>query len=414
MGVLTVALLAALAVPVASATAASPPPSPCAEVAVAPYLDVADGSTHATAIDCARWLDVVRGTEPDRFSPAAPVRRDQMASVVARTLTAAGVALPAPERDRFSDLAGNVHRDAIERLAAAGIVGGYPDGTFRPAGTVARGQMTAFIVRAYEHAANATRGPAPDAFRDDDGHVHEATIDRAAARGFASGRTATTFAPDATTSRAETAAFLMRVLGALRGASAPVGPAFRAEVTAIPATTRDRMTGVSWREGCPVGLDDLRLVQVTHRGMDARDRWGVLVVHADATAAVTGAFSAAYEEGFAVARMELIDRYGADDDASMAADNTSGFNCRTVAGTTRWSQHAYGRAIDVNPVENPYVQKNEVDPPGGRAFVDRADRRPGMLFPDSAFVTTLKARGWGWGGDWSSAKDYQHLSATGS
>ena len=120
------------------------------------------------------------------------------------------------------------------------------------------------------------------------------------------------------------------------------------------------------------------LVELVHAGMDGRDRWGLLVVHADAAPAVTDAFGAAHEGGFPVERMELIDVYGGDDDRSMAADNTSGFNCRFVGGTTRWSQHAFGTAIDVNPVENPYVRGATVSPAAGRAYLDRSRYRKGM------------------------------------
>jgi hypothetical protein len=97
----------------------------------------------------------------------------------------------------------------------------------------------------------------------------------------------------------------------------------------------------------------------------------------------------------------------------MAADNTSAFNCRVVAGTTTWSQHAYGRAVDVNPVRNPYVRDGGVDPPGGAAYTDRSDVRPGMLVEAGAVVDAVDRIGWGWGGRWSSGRDLQHLSRTG-
>ncbi len=102
--------------------------------------------------------------------------------------------------------------------------------------------------------------------------------------------------------------------------------------------------------------------------------------------------------------------YRGSDDASMAADNTSGFNCRFVGGTTRWSQHAYGAAIDVNPVENPYVQGARVSPPAGRAFVDRTPPRPGMAAAGGVLVRAFAAVGWKWG---ASFGDYQHFSTTG-
>ena len=111
--------------------------------------------------------------------------------------------------------------------------------------------------------------------------------------------------------------------------------------------------------------------------------------------------------------MVLVDRYGASDDRSMAADNTSAFNCRRVEGSTAWSEHSYGRAIDVNPLENPYISRRGVLPPAGRAFLDRSLRRRGMIHAGDAVVRAFASVGWGWGGAWTSPRDYQHFSATG-
>ena len=120
-----------------------------------------------------------------------------------------------------------------------------------------------------------------------------------------------------------------------------------------------------------------------------------------------------WEERFPIASMRLVDDFGGDDAASMAANNTSAFNCRRVAGSTSWSQHAYGRAVDVNPVQNPWVSGSTVDPRAGAAFADRRRVRPGMLVSGAPAVRAFEVRGWGWGGRWSSVKDYQHFSANG-
>lgn len=196
--------------------------------------------------------------------------------------------------------------------------------------------------------------------------------------------------------------------------AAPTGPLpFRADVEPLSAEMRRAMTGVSWREGCPVSLDDLRLLRVTHWTFDGDTAEGRLVVAESAVEPLRAAFAAAYEERFPIERIEPIHLYGGDDDRSMAANNTSAFNCRPVAGTKSWSQHSYGTAVDVNPVQNPWVSGDRVEPPAGRPFADRSDRRPGMLFADSALVRTLREHGWGWGGTWSRVRDYQHLSASG-
>lgn len=188
-------------------------------------------------------------------------------------------------------------------------------------------------------------------------------------------------------------------------------PTFRATVAAAP---RARMTS-SWRAGCPVPISRLRLLTVRHYGFDGAVREGELVVHQDQTRNLTTVFRALFVARFPIERMELVDRYGSDDDRSMAANNTSAFNCR--ASTDRpgvWSQHAYGRAIDINPVQNPYVvSARDVRPPAGRAYVDRWRRRMGMIHADDVVVRAFAAVGWGWGGNFRSAKDPQHFSAGG-
>ncbi len=192
-------------------------------------------------------------------------------------------------------------------------------------------------------------------------------------------------------------------------------PPFQGRIERIDAELRERMTGVSWRPGCPVGFAGLRLLTLSHWGFDGEVRRGRLVVSRDHAAGMLRAMRRLFELRYPIRRMRLVDAYGADDHRSMGADNTSAFNCRTVAGTSRWSEHAYGRAIDVNPVENPYVtDSGYVSPPAGAPFADRSRRAKGVIHASGPVVAAVSASGWGWGGNWSWPKDYQHFSATGS
>jgi len=186
-------------------------------------------------------------------------------------------------------------------------------------------------------------------------------------------------------------------------------PSFQARVAPIPASYR--LT--SWRPGCPVPRGDLRLVTVTHWGFDGRVHQGRLIVAASGAPAVVQALRALFAARFPIRRMELVERFGASDRRSMAADNTSAFNCRPVEGGTSWSEHAYGLAIDVNPLENPYVRGRQVLPPAGRAYLDRSLWRLGMIHRGDRAVRAFAAAGWSWGGAWRSLKDYQHFSANG-
>jgi poly-gamma-glutamate synthesis protein (capsule biosynthesis protein) len=189
-------------------------------------------------------------------------------------------------------------------------------------------------------------------------------------------------------------------------------PSFQGSISRIGPELRDRMT--SWHRGCPVHLRDLRLVRVTTWGFDHRAHRGRLIVLEDHAKPIRHVMRVLYRRKYPIRHMRLIDAYGSDDRRSMAADNTSAFNCRFVAGTRRWSMHAYGLAIDVNPVENPYVAGGHVSPPAGRRYVDRSTRAPGVIHSHGFVVRAFRRIGWEWGGNWSYPKDYQHFSATGT
>ena len=198
--------------------------------------------------------------------------------------------------------------------------------------------------------------------------------------------------------------------------SAPAGgaeglPEFRSAVRTIGPVLSDRMRPTSWRPGCPVPLRDLRYLRVSFVRFDGTAGYGRLVVHEDEASAVVEVFRSLYAQRFPIRRMRLVDAYDGSDARSMAANNTSAFNCRKVAGGTTWSEHSYGRAVDVNPVQNPYVAGSTVAPPAGASYVDRSPLRKGMVTPGvrSAFASI----GWAWGGSWTTKKDYQHFSATG-
>ena len=202
---------------------------------------------------------------------------------------------------------------------------------------------------------------------------------------------------------------------------APATTAAPATSSTVPAfaSATSRVTAAdlpsSWRPGCPVAPEDLRKVQLSHWGFDDRPHTGELVVHAAETQAMIDVFRRLYERRFPIRRMELIDVYGGSDEASTAADNTAAFNCRNAvaSGPPSWSQHAYGRAIDVNPLENPYILNGKVLPAEGGPYVDRSNVRPGMAVRGGELVAAFAASGWSWGGVWVNP-DYQHFSATGN
>ena len=186
-------------------------------------------------------------------------------------------------------------------------------------------------------------------------------------------------------------------------------PTFDGSVAPVDAT---RLTA-SWRPGCPLGPEQLALLTVDHWGYDGVEHVGELVVHADHAAALLGVFQTLYDARFPIERMELVDVYGGDDYASTRANNTAGFNCRFAVGNPgSWSEHAFGQAIDVNPLVNPYVNDPRVGEPDQAPYLDRSLDAPGMIRTDDVVVAAFESIGWHWGGFWS-APDYQHFSVSG-
>jgi hypothetical protein len=171
----------------------------------------------------------------------------------------------------------------------------------------------------------------------------------------------------------------------------------------------------SWHAGCPVAPARLRRLRLTYWGFDGRAHTGTLVVNVRAVAPLTRVFSRLYAARFPIRRMRPVDAYGGSDERSLEADNTAAFNCRyaVASGPRRWSVHAFGLAIDVDPVENPYLEGGRVHPRAGRAYLDRTRVRRGMAVRGGLLVDAFAAIGWPWGGRWAGSPDYQHFSSTG-
>jgi D-alanyl-D-alanine carboxypeptidase len=192
----------------------------------------------------------------------------------------------------------------------------------------------------------------------------------------------------------------------------PPGGRFRSTVAPIGAAVRARM-GETWQPGCPVGLGDLRYVTVSFRGFDGRGHTGELVVNRRVAAQVVSVFASLYRARFPIEEMRLVTTADLHAHPTGDGNNTAAFVCRAARGQTRWSAHAYGLAVDVDPFQNPYRRRDLVLPELASAYLDRADRRPGMILPGGPVTAAFAAVGWTWGGTWRSPSDLMHFSATG-
>lgn len=187
----------------------------------------------------------------------------------------------------------------------------------------------------------------------------------------------------------------------------PVAPPPAAAVASVTAAE----LGETWRPGCPVGPQDLRRLDLNVVGPDGALQRGSLVVHRDIADDVVEIFAELERLRYPVHKMQTVDNYpGAEDELSMRDNNTSAFNCRPLPGSSAWSKHAYGRAIDINPLVNPYITSGgDLEPATAGEYLDRTLDEPGMLRADSAAVRVFTDRGWRWGGAWRDPIDYQHF-----
>jgi hypothetical protein len=195
---------------------------------------------------------------------------------------------------------------------------------------------------------------------------------------------------------------------------------FHSSIRPLSAPQRAELTGRFWQAGCPVPLSQLRLLSVSHWGFDGRVHSGQLVVNQDVATPLERVFRRLYELRFPIRHMRFSDAYGPSRSRPADDDISGSFVCREAVpspctggtGTGSWSMHAYGRAVDLNPIENPYVGCGRVHHPASRRYLDRSRPRRGMVTP--AVVRAFRSIGWGWGGDWSGrTKDYMHFSSTG-
>jgi hypothetical protein len=188
------------------------------------------------------------------------------------------------------------------------------------------------------------------------------------------------------------------------------GEGFASRIDRVPA---DVLARSSWTSACPVSSDDLRWVRLTFWGFDDRRHTGELLVNTDAASAIVAAFTQLYAARFPIEEMRITRADELDAEPTGDGNNTSAFTCKPLLGSATWSEHAKGRAIDVNPFDNPYIKGELLIPELASAYADRARRAPGMIHAGDAVTKAFASAGWGWGGAWQHAKDYMHFSANG-
>jgi hypothetical protein len=190
----------------------------------------------------------------------------------------------------------------------------------------------------------------------------------------------------------------------------PADGRYAATVAPVPADVLARST---WRPSCPVAVAGLRYLTMSFWGYDNRAHTGEMIVGARFADAVTRVFGHLYDARFPIEEMRVATAAELSAAPTGDGNNTTAFVCRSATKQTRWSAHAYGLAIDVNPFCNPYIRGDLVLPELASSYVDRSNVRPGMVEPGDVVVRSFAAIGWSWGGEWRSPEDIQHFTATG-
>jgi hypothetical protein len=192
----------------------------------------------------------------------------------------------------------------------------------------------------------------------------------------------------------------------------PTSGRFESSIDPITEALRARIGG-TWQEGCPVGLEDLRYLTVSFVGFDGEAHTGELVVHREHAEGIVSVFQRLFDAGFPIEEMRLVTDADLDAEPTGDGNNTAAFVCRVVRGGTRFSEHASGLAIDVNPFQNPYVRRDLVLPELASAYTDRGRDLPGMVREGDVVVSAFASIGWSWGGRWDDPVDPMHFSASG-
>lgn len=191
----------------------------------------------------------------------------------------------------------------------------------------------------------------------------------------------------------------------------PVGQQFVGTIGPVPLEVAARST---WREECPVALDELAYITVSHWGFDEEFHTGEMIVNAAWAEEIVEVFRKLHEARFPIEQMRVIRLEEIDAPPTGDGNDTTSFVCRPAVGSGNWSRHAYGLAIDINPFHNPYLKGDLVLPELASFYAVRDARHPGVITADDVVVSAFAEIGWPWGGNWNTLKDYMHFSADGN
>jgi len=182
------------------------------------------------------------------------------------------------------------------------------------------------------------------------------------------------------------------------------------DIMPLSDTQKQQIMNYTWHPGCPISPDDLVQVKINYWGFDQNAHTGILIINQSVAENVVEIFKILYQDKFPIEKIQPLENYQGDEAKAMADNDTFGFHCRPMTSNPAlFSIHSYGLAIDINPLINPYVDKNMILPPEGKKYLDRNLNIPGMILKNGIVYNAFEKYGWTWGGDWKYIKDYQHF-----
>ena len=348
----------------------------------------------------------IQGYEDLTFRPDLSITRAEFITIVNKVLGFKKVG-----KENFGDI--NKDQWFYEQICIAieaGYIQGYEDNTFKPNNFITREEVASILTSIKKNKDENIDKSFLYWDNKEISNWAKSSVEGALENGYMGGYGDITFRPKNNITRAESVVVLNRLLTGNK-IELPNNELFKPifSYSDVPSSIKNKMLGLSMPSNIHISFDELSYLKLSYYGFDDKYHIGEMVVNKKIAKEVVDIFKELLDHKYPIEKIKLIDDYKADDNLSMADNNSSSFCYRAITNGNSLSKHSLGLAIDINPVQNPYVAKNQVLPSNGSAYLNRNYVRKGMIVKNDVCYNAFAKRGWTWGGNWKSLKDYQHF-----
>ena len=310
----------------------------------------------------------------------------------------------------FNDIKGNWAQSEIDIFIKNGYIYGYEDNTFRPNNFINREEVASILTNIKNNKDTNIDKLLIYWDNKEISNWARSSVEGAIENGYMGGYNDITFKPKNNITRAESVVVLNRILTGNKvelPKNEIAKPIF--SYSYVPTSIKNKMLGKSMPLSKPISFDQLSYLKLSYYGFDGKYHVGEMVVNTKVAKEVVDIFKELLENKYPIEKIKLIDDYNADDNLSMENNNSSSFCYRAITNGSSLSKHSLGLAIDINPIQNQYVTNNKVLPLSGNKYLNRNYIRKGMIVKNDVCYNAFVKRGWTWGGNWKTIKDYQHF-----